>query len=74
MEIKNLEKKIFGDLVRCGSFNKVLDTENEVVLVHQSSAHLIRFTKNQNGLYNANFSIHAPEIGQLLEQYKDVNK
>ena len=74
MEIKDLEDKIFKDLIRNGSFNKVLDTENEVVLLHQSSAHLIRFTKNQDGLYNANFSRHALEIGQLLEQYKDVNK
>ncbi|MEK6844800.1 MAG: hypothetical protein AABX44_00935 [Nanoarchaeota archaeon] len=74
MEIKNLEGKIFKDLVRCGSFKKVLDTENEIVLLHSASAYPVQFTKDQNGMYNANFSIRVPEIRQLLKWYKKYKK
>ena len=70
MEIKDLRIKILADLERCKSFNKVLDNGKEVVLIHLSSTYSIHLTKNQNNLYDACFSRHAPEFKTLFEPYK----
>ena len=70
MEIKNLENKVLYDLEKSKSFNKVFDAGNTIVLIHNVSAHVVCFTKNQEGLYNASFSRHDSEIKHLLEKYK----